>query len=58
MMLQYAVVASLIQFALHLVQILILQLTKTPYTITEPIPYFMIGVIQEVAALSPTLRHT
>ena len=52
-MLQY----SLIQFAHHLGQIPTLQLAKAPHTITEPPLCFMAGVIQCIAALSPTFRR-
>ena len=53
------VIAGLIQYALHQVQIPDFPiLVKAPHSITEPPPFFMIGVIQGVAALSPTLFRT
>ena len=58
MMLQYAVIASLIQFALSWCTSPTLQVAKALHTITEPPPCFTVGVIQKVAALSPTLRRT
>ena len=57
MMLQYTVIACLIQFALHLVQIPEFAIGKSSlYTITEPPPCFTVGVILGVAALLPTLH--
>ena len=55
---QYNVIAGLIQYALHLVKFPTFQLAKAPSTITEPHPCFTIGVIQGVAALSPTPLRT
>ena len=49
MMLQYAVIAGMIQFALHLVQIPDFAIGKglpPTHTITEPPPCFTVGVIQ------------
>ena len=57
-MLQYAVIASLIQFAFHLMQIPNLAIGKSPLPITQPPPSFMIGVIQGVAALSTIHTQT
>ena len=61
-MLQDAVVASLIQFVLHLVQIPDFQLAKALpphiHPIKEPPPCFMVGMIQRVAALSLTYHCT
>ena len=52
-MLQYAVNASLIQFALPLN----FAIGKNHKTITEPRPCFMIGMIQGVAAFTNSLLH-
>ena len=54
--LQYSVIAGLIQFALHVMQILDFAIAKSchPPTIKEIPPCFKMGVIQVVAALSPT----
>ena len=50
-------IAGLIQFSLHLGQISNFAIGKS-LSITEPPPYFTVGMIQGVAALSPTLRRT
>ena len=57
-MLQYAMIASLIQFALHPVQIPDFAIGKRSYNLTESSPCFTVDVIQEVVALSSTLCHT
>ena len=57
-MLQCVVIAGLIQFALHLVQIPDFAICKSPHAITEPRPCFVVGLVQGVAALAPTLRCT
>ena len=44
-MLQYAVIAGLIQFALHLVKIPDPAIGKSPHTLTEPRLCFMVGMI-------------
>ena len=55
MMLQYAVIVGLIQFALHLVQIPDFAIGKSP---SHHNGTSMVGVIQGIAALSLTLRRT
>ena len=62
-MLQYVVMASLIQFVFTWCKSLTLQLAKAPphththtRTITEPPPCFMVGVRQGVSALSPHIE--
>ena len=61
-MLQYAVIAGLIQFALYLVQITDFAVSKSPppqhththtHTITKLPPWFTVSVILGVKALSP-----
>ena len=54
----YAVIAGLIQFDFHQVQIPNVAIGKNPHTITEPPPCFTVGVIQGVATFLPTLRLT
>ena len=54
----YTVIAGLIRFALHLVQIPDFTISKSPHIITKPPPCFMVGVTLGTAALSPTLHHT
>ena len=59
LMLHYGMIAGLIQFALYLVQIPDFTIgNQPPNTIRESCPCFMIDLIQEVAALSPTLPYT
>ena len=57
-MLQYTVVACLIQFAFLQVQIPDFLIDKLPYTIIERAPCFTVDVMQESAALSLTLLRT
>ena len=57
-MLQHAVIASLIQFAFTWCKSPTLKVAKASRTMTKLPPCFMVGVIQGVAALSPTLHCT
>ena len=54
--LQYAVMGSLIHLPYIWCNCLILQLSKVPYTITEPVSCFRVGMIQW-GGLSPTLQR-
>ena len=55
-MLQCAVIAGLIQFALHMMQIP--DFALAPHTISKPPPCFTVGVIQGVTAFSLVLHRT
>ena len=57
-MLLHAVIAGLIEFAFHLVQIPDFVIGKSPHTLIEPSHYFTVSVMQGILALSPTLRRT
>ena len=56
-MLQYGVIANLIQFDHYRVQIPDLAIGKSPTSITDLPPCFTVGV-KGVAAISPNLRLT